>query len=430
MATRTWLGIQRAIAQVGTITITAYDAATTYSIIIGGVTISQVGTGGTVTTTGAALLALLQASTQGMFAEITWTHDTGVITATAKTAGIPFTITTSESSGTGTIGDYVATTANKSPNDLNDAVNWSGGSLPTNNDTVVFDATSAIPVYWNLSALSAITLVALNVEKGYGGTIGLQETNSLGAGGNYTEYRATELAFDSAAAGATLNIGRGEGSGAGMIKLNLGSTGIWTMNIYATSGSVESGRKAVSIRGPSTATVVNALGGEADFCALITGTGGSLHTMTIATLNMGTGVGDNPNIGLGSGVTWTTVNNDNGTLQVNSAGTTLNHKGGDTTIIGSGAITTLNVSQGTCNHLGTGTVTTANVTSATLNFGDQGPALTVTNCNLGAEANYLDRGKRVTETNGIILSALARLAGAQNGNVVIDKGPGRTFTVT
>lgn len=427
MATRTWLGIQQAIAQVGTVQITAYDASTTYKITIGNVTISTAGTGGTASATAAALQALLAASTQGMFAEITWSVSTDTITATANVAGTPFTLTPAVSGGTGTIGSYSATTANKSPNDLNDAVNWSGATLPTNSDTIVFDATSSVPVYWNLSSLSAVTISAVNIDMGYTGQIGLPELNSTGG---YTEYRATELALDSAAGGATLNIGKGNGSGCGMVKLVLGSTGIWTITGYNTGSPIESGRAAVSIRGPSTATVATIQAGTVDFCALNTGVGGSSQSMTISVLNVGPSSGNQPTVRCGPGCTLTTVNNDNGTLEINSACTTLNHKGGQTTIIGAGAITTINDSAGTVYHFGTGTVTTLNVTGATFNVGDQGPAITVTNCKLGGAAQYLDRGNRVTETNGVALQALARLAGTQGGDVVVDKGPGRTFTVT
>lgn len=45
-----------------TMTVTAYDAATTYRVTIGGVDVDQVGTGGTTTTTAVALTTALNAS--------------------------------------------------------------------------------------------------------------------------------------------------------------------------------------------------------------------------------------------------------------------------------------------------------------------------------------------------------------------------------
>lgn len=432
MATRTWLGLQASLAQSGTITVTAVDATpanNTFTITIGGVAVSVTGNTST-TQTATDLYTAVAACVAGQFTEITWTNPSaGVVKGVAKTAGQPFTAVASKTgAGTGTIGAYTAVQANVSPNDANDAANYSGSTLPTNNDTVVFDGTSSVPVYWNLGSLSAVTLAALRIDQSYTGQIGLKETNSFGTA--YPEYRSTELAFDVAAGGGTLDIGKGTGNGCGLIKLVLGSTGIWTMKIYQTGSPSESGRKAVSLRGPTTNTILTVYAGSVDICPLVTGYASTVLVMTVLTSTIGNGGNGGPQVRFGTGATLTTVTNDNATVEINGAVTTLNHLGGTTNIIGTGAITTLNVSAGNVSGLGTGTITTLNLTNATFNVGDAGPALTITNCKLGAGAVYLDRGNRVTETNGIALQALARLTGTSGGNVVIDKGPQRTYTVT
>lgn len=421
MATRRWLGIQAAVKQVTTVTISAYDVNTTYKVTIGGVTISQVGTGGTTSTTATALQGLLSASTQGMFSEITWTVSTNVITGTAGTAGIPFTLSTSVSGGTGTISNST-TTANTSPNDLNDAVNWSGGLLPVNGDDIYFDSTSAVPVYWNLGSLSAVQPNSLNILQSYTGTIGLKETGPTASGqGTYPEYRQTLLQFDAQAGGSTVNIGNGPGTGAGMVKLQLGSSGVWTINQYNSGSPIETGRTAVSIKGPSTATVLNHTGGSLAIAPL----GGD--TMTIATVNCGptTAGAVAPTLYLFSGATLTTVVVDNAQqVQINSAVTTLTHKGGSTTITGTGAITTLTVQGGTVTDLGTGTITTLNVgTGGTFNLGDAGAAITITNAiQLYKQATFLDRSFRGSYgTNGFVLNQ------CRYSDVTIDIGANRTL---
>lgn len=92
-----------------TITLTAYDAATTYKVTIGGVDVTQIGTGGTTTTTATALTTALNASVDAGFAAVTWTSAAAVITGKHDVAGTAYTPTTSKTGGTGTIGSPVET---------------------------------------------------------------------------------------------------------------------------------------------------------------------------------------------------------------------------------------------------------------------------------------------------------------------------------
>jgi len=92
------------VRQVSTITITAYDAATTYKVTIGGTDVTQIGTGGTAAQTAQALTAALNASVNANFTPITWTSSGTVITGKADVGGVAFTPTTSVTGGAGTIG--------------------------------------------------------------------------------------------------------------------------------------------------------------------------------------------------------------------------------------------------------------------------------------------------------------------------------------
>src|SRR5438067_3371208 len=116
MGQKRWKGTAASVAQVTTVTVGTYDAATTYKVTINGKTVSQVGTGGTNATTAAALQALLAASAEPEFTEVTWTVASNVVTATAATKGKPFTLTTAVSGGTGTI-SQATPTASSGPND-------------------------------------------------------------------------------------------------------------------------------------------------------------------------------------------------------------------------------------------------------------------------------------------------------------------------
>ncbi len=418
MATNIWLGQQKATAQVGTFTVTADDVLTTFSITIGTVKVSILGSGVSAAQTATNLIAALQACTAGMFTEITWASGgSAIIQGTANTAGMPFTAVSSVSGGAGTIGSYTAVTANTSPNDVNDAVNWSNAAVPGAGDTLWIDGRTSQSLLWNLSALSAVAVTAINVSQAFPGQIGLKETNSAGTA--YTEYRPINWQIQF----TTCNIGYGTGSGSGLIKIDPGSATASTVNVYNTGSPIETGRQAVSLLGTNASNVLNVWGGSVGTAAR----GGDVATY--ATINCGPAqAASPPTVVCGVGSTLTTVSNDNGTLTINSALTTLNHKGGTTTILGSGAITTINVSAGTLSHQGTGTVTNFNVTGATVNMSDQAPGITLTHVTLGPNTNWYDRGYRGTYTNGVVLTALARLSGGQNGNVVVDWGPGRTIT--
>src|SRR5690349_17360674 len=152
MANPAWLGGASSVAQVvhltpgGTIEVgdkfivtltdkdgyyTGVQGATqseTYSA--GGTTVASVCTG---------LAAALAASTQSMFAAVTWADATTYVTGTSETAGIPFyvSVSTTESDNSSADSQTFATsttTSNAGPNDFNTAANWTTASVPTGSD--------------------------------------------------------------------------------------------------------------------------------------------------------------------------------------------------------------------------------------------------------------------------------------------------------
>src|SRR5688572_27600083 len=117
MADIVFCGDAPEVAAVKTGTLDTYDAASTYTVTIGGKSISTVGTGGTTSTTATALRALLNAATAPPeFLAITWSGATNAIIGTSDTAGVDFVAVLSVSGGTGTVTDFSVTTANSGPN--------------------------------------------------------------------------------------------------------------------------------------------------------------------------------------------------------------------------------------------------------------------------------------------------------------------------
>ena len=412
-----WLGRQQATVQVGSFTVTADDATTTYKITCGGVVVSVLGTGSGPTATATALTAALAACTAGMFQEITWTSLGAVITATANTAGTPFVATSSVSGGAGTLGAYTAVTANTSPSDINDAVNWSAGAVPGAGDHVWIDGTVQVPLLWNLGALSAVAVSDIHVAAAFTKQIGLTSINANGT--PYTEYRAISFAIQF----STLAIGYGPGSGSGLMKFDPGSATASTVTVYTTAGPTETGSQgALWLLGTNAGNALVIYSGSVAVCPV----GGTVATY--ATINIGPAAGSTPSIYLGAGLTCTTITNNGGTMTLQSAVTTLNLAGGTTNVLGAGALGTINCSAGVLYVQSTGTITNFNVTGASVDMGDSGPPITVTHLTLGPNTAFSDGTFRGTYTNGVVLTALARLTGGVGGNVSLDFGPGRTLT--
>lgn len=167
------------------------------------------GASDTVATVCAGLIALTGVTTAAPeFAEYTWTATATAVTATRNTPGIPATFTVSKGNGggAGTPTFVVANTiAASGPNDAANVLNYSGGALPINGDTLVLDSQSPA-LLWNLNVLSAVTLAVYDAQEGFPGPVGLPPVNPAG----YQEDRPTSMAVGAtilrATAAASLRI--------------------------------------------------------------------------------------------------------------------------------------------------------------------------------------------------------------------------------
>lgn len=208
MATKRWLGGAPARKQVTTITMGGtWLAAETLTVTCGNQDLILT-VGSTVTTTQIATeLAKLLAATSVsgaalgtgydgnyggqeilQFQDFVATSNSNVVTLTGATAGLPFTVTASETSTSGTV-SVSTTTAATGPNHADNADNWSGGTLPANGDTMLFD-TGAVAVKYGLTYFRTNTLSCpLTHTTDYTGQIGLPDENPAG----YPEYREKRL---------------------------------------------------------------------------------------------------------------------------------------------------------------------------------------------------------------------------------------------
>ena len=405
MATVTWRGDAKQVAQVNTVTPAAVDIADTFTVTINGKAVTFTATAATVANVTAGLVALLQARTEGEFTELTFTDSTTHITITANTAGKPFTQTSSSTGGTNTT---ATTVASSGPNDVSVAANWSGGAVPSSSDDVIIDGDNDL--LYNLDQ-NTISLTSLTIPSTFTGKIGLPVEDEEGG---YIDYRDTYWKISA----TTITIGRGSGSGSSRIKLNVGTVQT-ALTIHKTSRTASSGLGAVIFKGTHASNVVNVISGTLSIAPF----GG--ETATVATLRV-----SNATVEVGSGVTLTTVTHTGvgvGTLLLSSAVTTLNQfpGSGNLTIVGSGAITTLNCYAATTSYQGSGTITTLNVgDGATVSFDDNPIARTVTNTNLYAGCTLLDNAKTVTFTNPIAIP------GGSIDDVTVQFGIGRTYGIT
>jgi hypothetical protein len=409
MATVTWIAAGQITPQVDTLTVGSHTAGHTFVCTFGnGKTVTYVATAADTTdalvTTN--LLAALNAETNDP--EVTeFTFAAGAtattITATGPDDGTPCTLSVS---GTGTF-TIAHTAAASSPNDLANAANYSGGALPSNNDTLVFE-NNAADVKWNLTALTAITLTVIR-RVSYTGRIGLDDVNPAG----YHEYRAVRMDVKS----ASITCEQSAGDGPLQFRLNNITTGgATTVVVRGDASGASPGDEVLEVTGLPASSVVNVTGGSVAVSPL------AGQTATVATLRCEDGT-----LTLGSGVTLTTASLKNTQARLDCGYTTLNvYGGGQVTLTGSGGGTNTNVYNGTLLWRSTGSPGTPVVgPQGVLDF-SQTPS-TVT---LGGTVE-LNAGGRLLDPAFRLASGYAvKFNRCNPRDADWDCGPDRTATIT
>lgn len=425
MGTVVWKGGASPIAQVDTLTVGGtVEADDEFTVTIGDKSLMVVGGNTNTTVVASAIntaLNALNSSEYPEFAEITWTSSAAVVTATAKTKGVPFTVTaTTTESGGGAADDQTfiraASVVNSGPNDWSVADNWDTGSVPANTDDVIIE-NSNVDILYGL-AQTGILANSLTIKQSFTGDIGLPLTNP----GGYPEYRATILEIGA----NTVTIGEGLGYGSGRIRLDLDAQ-VAAITVHNTGQSQDAASKALLLTGTDTNTTLTVSKGS---LAIAPEAGQTAIVTTLTASHRGNVLGD-VDLRSGSGATVTTLSQKGGTLILGASPTTITQTAGQLTVQ-SGNTTAATIDGGTFRHEGSAAVITTLTAGAAaiVDFSTAPVARTVTNCVAYGGAAILDPLGLVTFTNGIDVTraGLASASRSGAGNVTIDWG--EHFTVT
>ncbi len=425
MPNKIWKGDAQAVAEVQTITAGGTWAnGDTATMTMGGKNVVVTFGNGVPTTTqvAAALSAAFNGtaitgygetrSTTGdlipEFNEITASAAAAVCTLTNDTKGVPFTITATETSASGTL--VVATaTAGTGPKFWNNADNWAEDNVPIAGDDVIF-RNSANDCVYGIDQ-NGLVLASLTIDQSFTGNIGLPRWNATGG---YNEYRETHLKIQP----TILTIGGGEGGGSGRIKIDTGTASAATVVIENTGAAAESGLEAVLLTGAHASNSLTVRRGSVGV-SVLPGQTGTQPTVRIGSIANQTG---DARVRIGSGVTLTTVTMAGGVVELNSAVTTITQTAGDLTHK-AGAVTTIHIRGGTYRDRSTGTITTLNIASGGVYTRETETAgKTITNATATKGTVVKDPASTITWTNGLDLYQ-CRIA-----DVTLDLGAHITLT--
>lgn len=395
MAVKVWRGGASNVAQVSTITLGNTNTGKVITVTIGEVSVTATCNSTNATVQARRLYRSWVASTAGQFREITPSNTTNALTLTAKTAGKPFTLTSSGNSGLTAV--FSTTTAATGAKVFNSAQNWSGGVAPVSSDTIVFENSDRDCLYnLNQPALDALTV---KVSKSYTGKLGLPRVNEDNTSRPYVEYRTRYLVANVAA----LTVGDGDGSGSGRIMVDCNNTNT-TAIVYDTGSPAETGVEALLINNTRNGSVITISKGSVGLSVFTS------EVSAVRTLNVGyvTSPASDSLVRTGSGVTVNTVHTTGGIVSLGKGPVTLTQDDGEVTVT-DGALTTVTLNKGTLKYRGNDTVTLVEQFGGTLDFRTDMQSRTISNCRVyGKGCSIYDPAATVTWTAGIYHTAPLR----------------------
>lgn len=401
MADVFWVGKAKTTRMVRAVTVGSNTATETFTITIAGKTYSVTADGVlTPTQLAAALYALVSASTEPEYAELTWSTSTTTVTATGPTDGRPFTLT---AGGTGTC-TASTTTAASSPNDAAAVANYSTGALPTAASRLVFQG-DVPDVLWNLDALTnAITAYR---AASHTGRIGLPLNSDSG----YPEYRPRFLELNAVTITAELNAR----DRPGQLRLKGTSGSACTFTVTGPGTTALPGQEVVEAHGFVSTSAVRVVGASVSLCPEV----GQTATVTSVT-------GTSSVLTLGAGLTPTTVVFDACTARVACGYTTLTLDGGSSveTVGATAAATSTLVQGGRVAWRSTGTPGALTVGSGGVFDAAAAPASVA----VGA-ITLLAGGALVNPFDRLTRPYTVTLSSAEVGEVGLSIGTGMNFTV-
>ncbi len=412
MTTHIWQGGAVAVKQVTTIVPGGTIASETFTLTIAGKDVAVTANGSqTATQIATALYNALTSTTtppNPEFQEFTFADSgTGTITATAKTAGKPITMTgAATGSATLTVTD---TTAATGPNFLNNADNWSTGSVPTNSDVVEFREGST-DVLYGLTALVAVTGLTINIREGWEAKIGLAEINTDSTA--YPEYRQKYLQI----AGGTVNI---DCSKLSRCRIDTRTTAA-TINVRNTGQREDQNLPSVVFIGSHASNVANISRGDVGFAVI----NGETAQIDVLRMSYALNQANDSRVYLGPGVTLDECFKNGGQGEFDCGSTAIQtfQQSGRLKLGGSGAHALLTIDGGTVEYNTDGTLTTATVANdGYLDFDQDPRTKTVTN----AVKTYGDRWT-IRDTRGVAMPAVDLVRHSSLKGYIVQ--PNRRFT--
>lgn len=370
MATKVWLGGAVDIAQVDTVTIGGtWAQGDTVTLTIGSNDLTVTVGSSTATSSVASILsAAVNASSktdnlQGdetrnvggqqipEFTEVTGSASGSVVTIEADTRGIPFTLSESVSSSSGTA-EATTDTSSTGANHFDNADNWSTGTVPTHSDDIVFQS-NEIDCLYGLDQ-TATSNVTLQVDASYTGNIGLPEYNDTG----YDEYRESHLKIQFSNAERSIVIGEGVGGGSSRIRLRADSSSNPKVLIALTGVAAANSLGAVDIVGGGSDMEVSIRQGSLSLSA------NSADSTAVKKLEVThtTQVGGDAIVFIGNNASVNELDKSGGQVtfintKSSSTVSTLTNRAGLVEFNGAGQVTTLKIEGGELRYHSTGTVT-------------------------------------------------------------------------
>lgn len=404
MATRTWTGNAKAVAQVTEWVIDGtWAAADKFTMKINGKSETVSATSATISTVTGEIATALNESVVNEFAAITWTSTSTKVVATADIEGVPFVAEARafETDGTtpgvnhtvdgaNTLQAGTASTTATGPNFADNIENWSSSTLPVDADTVVFEK-STIDCLYGL-AQSAVTPAEIHFKASFTGKIGLARYDDAG---DY-EYRERYLNYGVSGDGTNIKVYVGQGEGVGSSRINYSATTSQATVTVVNTGEPLSGEQAFNFKGTHSSNVVTVNKGRVGLAPW------DGEAATVATLKIGyigNALYDSTVFG-GDTVTLTTVDMSGGKLISQTAITTLTMTDGSAIHL-ENAITTATILGGSLSYQSDSAVTNLTVGSEG-SFDCRGDlrARTVTNITMYPGSSFHDPFGTVTATNG------------------------------
>lgn len=411
MAVKYWKGGAQAIAQITTVTWSAYAAGQTYSVTINDKTVSYVAGASTASDVVAGLIAAIQSAAEVEFSQMTVSGTTSLI-FTGNNPGEPTTIEADATTGTPTV---TATQAATGPNHFNNADNWIGGALPSAADELWF-TNSSYSVLYGLDQ-SGTNYGNVYIDSTFSGEIGLPVQNALG----YREYRPRYLKLGDGSSPFAVTIGMGNGGQPPRVNLDYNGAQV-TTRVYG-SGVGDANEAPILIHNTGANSQLDVYGGTVAVAADSAGYLLSLR-LTPADSTSSTQV----RVTVDADVAVTTALHAGGDLQILGAVTTyLGSTNAVARFLLAATCTNITVAGGaivywesTTNISGTVTVQT----QGTVDFSRNGSGKTVANATCFAGGAIRDPLGIVTWTNGIDLD------GCGISETTIDVGRGRTLDIS